>query len=244
MTTPSLTSSHRPADTRQVRSMFDAIAPTYDLLNSVLSGGMHRIWERALVGSVPTSPTGRCLDLCTGTGALVPRLTRKFQTVVGADISPRMLQVARSRFESLPQVEWVEADAQRLPFDDASFDCVTVSYGIRNVPNLELGLSEMRRVVKPGGTIAILEFGTPRNPLWRWLFSMYSTYVIPFVGGALSGQRGAYEYLPTTAAAFPCGDVFEGLLVNAGFVPCVTRRLMGGIAYIYVAKRSIEGIGR
>jgi demethylmenaquinone methyltransferase/2-methoxy-6-polyprenyl-1,4-benzoquinol methylase len=220
--------------------MFDAIAPTYDLLNSVLSGGMHRIWERTLVGSVPARPAGRCLDLCTGTGALVPRLTRKFKTVVGADISPQMLQVARCRYHSLPDVEWVEADAQRLPFGDASFDCVTVSYGIRNVPDVELVLCEMRRVVKPGGIIAILEFGTPGNPMWRWLFSMYSRYVIPLVGGALSGQRGAYEYLPKTAAAFPCGDAFEGLLGNAGLVPQATRRLMGGIAYLYVVKRPSE----
>jgi demethylmenaquinone methyltransferase/2-methoxy-6-polyprenyl-1,4-benzoquinol methylase len=224
--------------------MFDAIAPTYDLLNSVLSGGMHRIWERALVASVPVSPTGRCLDLCTGTGALVPRLAKKFQAVVGADISPQMLQVARSRFRALSHVEWVEADAQQLPFDDASFDCLTISYGIRNVPNLELGLSEIRRVVKPGGTIAILEFGTPRNSIWRGLFSLYSRCIIPFVGGMFSGQRGAYEYLPTTAAAFPYGDAFEGLLAKAGLTPQKTRRLMGGVAYIYVAARSGNGGSR
>jgi len=224
--------------------MFDAIAPTYDLLNSVLSGGMHRIWEQALVASVPASPQGRCLDLCTGTGALVPRLVKKFRAVVGVDISPQMLQVARSRFQPLSNVEWVEADAQKLPFEDASFDCLTVSYGIRNVPNLEFGLSEMCRVVKPGGTIAILEFGTPRNSLWRGLFSLYSNYIIPLVGGMLSGQRGAYEYLPTTAAAFPYGDAFEALLVKSGLAPQKTRRLMGGVAYIYVATRSGNGGSR
>ena len=220
--------------------MFDAIAPTYDLLNGVLSGGVHRMWERALVSYLPTLPSGRCLDLCTGTGALVPRLAKKFERVVGADISPQMLEVARSRFACLSDVEWVEADAQRLPFEDSSFNCLTVSYGVRNVPNLEQGLSEMRRVLKPGGTIAILEFGTPGNRIWKKLFSLYSNHVIPFIGGLLSGQRGAYEYLPTTAAAFPCGEQFEALLIKAGFEPCVTRRLMGGVAYIYVAQRLPE----
>ena len=237
MTTPALTSSRRPADTQQVRAMFDAIAPTYDLLNGILSGGAHRIWERVFVRYLPTLPTGRCLDLCTGTGALVPRLAAKFGRVVAADISPRMLQVARSRFVSLSNVDWVEADAQRLPFEDSSFNCLTVSYGVRNVPNLEQGMSEMWRVLKPGGTLAILEFGTPPNRLWNRIFSLYSKHVIPVIGGLLSGQRGAYEYLPATAAAFPCGDQFQALLIKAAFEPCVTRRLLGGVAYIYVAKR-------
>ncbi len=240
MTTPVLTSSQRPADTRQVRAMFDAIAPTYDLLNGVLSGGVHRVWERALVQSLPVCHFGSCLDLCTGTGALVPRLASKFERVVGADISPRMLHVARSRWKSLSNVTWVEADAQTLPFESASFDCLTVSYGVRNVPNLRQGLSEMWRVLKPGGTLAILEFGTPRNQLWKKLFSLYSRVVIPFIGGIISGERGAYEYLPTTAAAFPCGDEFVTLIQESGFEPLFTRRLLGGVAYIYVGRRPAE----
>lgn len=234
---PSLTPSNRPESTREVRSMFDAIAPTYDLLNSVLSGGLHKIWEGALVRSLPNLNSARVLDLCTGTGAVASRLATRYESVVGADISPRMLDVARTRHSSIRNVSWVEADAQNLAFDDCSFDFVTVAYGVRNLPDLKVGLREMYRVVKVGGQVGILEFGRPQNVLWRGVFSWYSRCVIPLLGGAISGQRGAYEYLPTTAAAFPCGAQFEELLSDVGLVPIKTVSLMGGVAYIYIAAR-------
>ena len=234
---PVLTSQQRPSNTDQVRSMFDAIAPTYDLLNTILSGGFHRRWERLLVEALPNMPQGRCLDLCTGTGALIPKLSTRYMSVVGADISPQMLEVARSRWTAIPHVTWIEADAQNLPFEDESFDVASVAYGVRNLPDLSAGLSEIRRVVKVGGQVGILEFGTARNPVWRAIFSFYSRYIIPFIGGIISGERGAYEYLPKTAAAFPCGEQFEDLLRQAGLTPLRTIPLMGGIAFIYVAKR-------
>jgi demethylmenaquinone methyltransferase/2-methoxy-6-polyprenyl-1,4-benzoquinol methylase len=217
--------------------MFDAIAPTYDLLNTVLSGGFHRRWERLLVGSLPGNPDGRCLDLCTGTGALVPKLSARYAEVVGADISPQMLEVARTRFARSSNVTLVEADAQNLPFDGGAFDVATVAYGVRNLPDLNAGLSEIRRVLKIGGQVGILEFGTPRNAVWRAIFSFYSRYIIPMVGGLLSGERDAYEYLPKTAAAFPCGAEFETLLTQAGLTPQTTIPLMGGIAFIYIAEK-------
>lgn len=217
--------------------MFDAIAPTYDLLNSILSGGLHRIWEGRLVRMLPVNSTGRYLDLCTGTGALVPRLATRCAEIVGADISPQMLQVARNRWRSIPNVSWMEADAQALPFSDEVFDAISVAYGVRNLPDLQLGLREMHRVLKPGGSIGILEFGQPTNRAWRAVFSLYSRYVIPLIGGLLSGKRAAYEYLPTTAAAFPCGEQFENLLRANGFHPIKTAPLMGGVAFIYYAEK-------
>jgi len=218
--------------------MFDAIAPTYDLLNSVLSGGINRVWEAALVKHLSRLDDARVLDLCTGTGALAVRLARRCKAVTGADISPGMLEIARARNPSLINVSWVEADAQNLPFEDGTFDVVTASYGVRNLPDLVKGLQEMCRVVSPGGQVGILEFGHPRNRVWRALFSCYSRCVIPLLGGLISGQRGAYEYLPTTAAAFPCGVAFESLLRDAGLLPIKTIPLLGGVAYIYIASRS------
>jgi len=217
--------------------MFDAIAPTYDLLNSVLSGGLHRLWERRLVKSLPVVANGRCLDLCAGTGALVPRLAPRYREVVAADISPKMLAVGQKRWAGLRNVTWVEADAQALPFDDGSFDVVSIAYGVRNLPRLDLGLREVSRVLVAGGRVAILEFGQPTNKVWRALFSWYSRIIIPRIGGWLSGDRGAYEYLPTTAAAFPCGEAFENVARASGLTPEETFPLMGGVAYLYVARK-------
>jgi demethylmenaquinone methyltransferase/2-methoxy-6-polyprenyl-1,4-benzoquinol methylase len=215
--------------------MFDAIAPRYDLLNFLLSGGLHRVWEKRLVRSLPVLERGVCLDLCTGTGALVPYLAPRYQQVCGVDISSQMLNRARQRFREISNVTWMEGDAQALSFDDGSFDVVTVAYGVRNWPERERGLREVCRVLRVGGYVGILEFGQPRNALWRALFSLYSRYVIPTIGGLLSGSRAAYEYLPKTSAVFPCGGAFEELLTSEGLTPLSTVPLAGGVAYVYVA---------
>jgi demethylmenaquinone methyltransferase/2-methoxy-6-polyprenyl-1,4-benzoquinol methylase len=226
-----------PSSTAAVRSMFDAIANTYDLLNSILSLGLHRIWEGRLVALLTAAPAGKSLDLCTGTGALVARLSEKFGSVVAADISPQMLRVGSARHASLQKCSWVEADAQAMPFADNTFDAVTISYGIRNLPDPTKGLSEALRVAKPGGELAVLEFGQPANRLWRMIFNLYGRYVIPTIGGIISGSRGPYEYLPRTASAFPCGQRFEALLREVGWVPERTVTLCGGVAFMYKARK-------
>jgi demethylmenaquinone methyltransferase/2-methoxy-6-polyprenyl-1,4-benzoquinol methylase len=228
--------------------MFDSIAPTYDLLNTVLSIGTHRLWERHVVGLLPqrhslqaAAPLEKgktvCLDLCTGTGALVPRLIPRFDQVVGADISSYMLAQAKRRFAHLKGVEWIEADAQQLPFSAESFTAISVAYGVRNLPSPLTGLREMYRVARPGAHLAVLEFGQPSNLLWRRIFEVYSRVVIPAIGGALSGNRAAYTYLPETSAAFPCGPEFEAILREAGWEPLKTTALMGGVAFSYLAKK-------
>jgi demethylmenaquinone methyltransferase/2-methoxy-6-polyprenyl-1,4-benzoquinol methylase len=217
--------------------MFDCIAPTYDLLNTILSLGLHKVWEKKLVATLPVGAEERCLDLCTGTGALVPRLAERFKQVVGADISPEMLAVGRKRWSAVAHCEWVETDAQAMPFDDNSFDAITVAYGVRNLPDPARGLHEMRRVCRAGGYLAVLEFGQPRNRLWRAFFSFYSTTIIPFVGGLISGQRRAYQYLPKTSANFPCGQAFESLMIGAGWKVERTIPLCGGVAFIYVGRK-------
>jgi demethylmenaquinone methyltransferase/2-methoxy-6-polyprenyl-1,4-benzoquinol methylase len=235
-----LSSLGRPANSTEVRAMFNAIAPRYDLLNSLLSGGMHKVWERRLVESLPKWPQATCLDLCTGTGALVPRLAKRFGRVLGVDISEKMLARARQRFPDLQNVAWQEGDAQALALEAATFDVVTVAYGVRNWPDPERGLREVARVLRPGGQVGILEFGQPRNPVWGAAFRMYSRYVIPYIGGTISGHRSAYEYLPKTSAAFPCGDSFVAMLARAGLVASSCTSLIGGVAYIYVAEKRID----
>jgi demethylmenaquinone methyltransferase/2-methoxy-6-polyprenyl-1,4-benzoquinol methylase len=232
-----LTAAGRPENTDKVRMMFDAIARRYDFLNTVLSCGLHRVWESRLVRELPGGSGGRCLDLCTGTGALVPLLVRRYSEVVGIDISTEMLNVARRRWSSLPNVTWCEGDAQSLACRDGEFDAVTVAYGVRNWPDFRVGLAEVLRVVRPGGCVGILEFGQPRNAVWRWCFSLYSRYVIPTLGGLVSGTRAPYEYLPRTSAVFPCGEDFEVVLKEVGFSGVRRISLLGGVAHIYIASK-------
>jgi demethylmenaquinone methyltransferase/2-methoxy-6-polyprenyl-1,4-benzoquinol methylase len=236
-TVTEISSVPTPIALGEVRSMFDRIAPTYDKLNGVLSLGVNRLWERKLVRNLPKVSGGLCLDVCTGTGALVPRLAPHFQGVVGVDISKEMLSRGRKRCKEFPQCAWIESDAQEMPFADNAFDVISVSYGVRNIPSPERGLSEMLRVCCPGGTLGVLEFGQPSNRLVSRAYNWYSTRVIPRVGEYISGERSAYEYLPRTAAAFPCGTAFEDLLKKSGWIPRKTIPLFGGIAYIYIADK-------
>lgn len=226
-----------PTSTGEVRKMFDRIAPTYDKVNKVLSLGINRFWEWRLVRNLTRTKGGLCLDLCTGTGALVPRLSPHYRGVVAVDISSEMLSRGRARFRHLPNLAWIESDAQNMPFADESFNAISVSYGVRNLPDLEVGLREMWRVCIPGGMLGILEFGQPTNKVWSKIYQWYSDKIIPRLGGYISGDRGAYEYLPKTAAAFPCGARFEEILSKSGWLPHKTISLMGGIAFIYIATK-------
>ena len=235
-----MSSLSRPVSVGDVRSMFDKIAPTYDKLNGVLSLGINRLWERRLVRNLPRVGGGLVLDVCTGTGALVPRLAPHFRGVVAVDISKEMLSRGRKRCQDIPQTAWIESDAQDMPFADGSFEVISVSYGIRNIPSPEKGLREMYRVCLPGGTIGVLEFGQPTNKYLSKLYQWYSKNVIPRVGAYISGDDGAYQYLPRTAAAFPCGAEFEDLLKTTGWIPRKTISLCGGIAFIYIAEKPAE----
>lgn len=229
--------THKPHSTQEVQRMFDSIAPTYDILNLMLSAGSHKAWESKLVDSLPEAPSGTCLDICTGTGALIPRLVRRFSSVVGLDVSPKMLSIAKRKYGGMHKVSFIKADAQKLPFSDNCFDRITVAYGVRNLPDYLAGLKEIARVLKPGGVLGILEFGQPRLAVWRQAFNLYSRTLMPLLGRIISGNSHAYTYLPQTAAAFPCGDLFAKDLIACGLSPTKTHSCMGGIAYIYVAKK-------
>ncbi len=222
-----------------VREMFGSIAEKYDITNTALSMGMHHLWKRGLIGMSSGGVSKVALDLCTGTGDLLPRLEKKFGKVVGADFCGPMLKVAAERFNGeSKRFELVEADAMALPFPDQTFDTVTVSFGVRNFRDLKVGLIEIKRVLKKEGEVLILEFGQPSGFIFGPLFRFYSKYIIPLIGGALTGNKQAYTYLPETSKNFPCGQQFAEVLTGVGFTTVSVRPCSFGIAYIYKAKKT------
>lgn len=218
--------------------MFASIASRYDLTNSVLSLGIHHVWRRALVGLLPRSRDKLALDLCTGTGDLLPLLSRRFGRAIGADFCLPMLQAGRGKLTRYGAPPLLQADALALPFKECSVDVITVAFGVRNLERVVDGLREMRRVLKPGGHLLVLEFGQPKSALFGALYRWYSRALMPRIGGLLTGNRDAYTYLPSTAKNFPCGAAFEALLEEAGLAPERTRPLTGGIAWAYRAAKS------
>lgn len=220
---------------KEVQEMFGSIAERYDMANSFLSLGIHKWWRRRLSSAWRrlTVP-GPVLDLCSGTGDVLFELEKTFPHCVGADFCLPMLAQGKKRKESSI---FLQADALQLPFPDETFSLITVSFGVRNLEKLEVGLQEMFRVLKSGGHLLVMEFGQPRNRVWRALFSLYSFQIMPLLGGLLTGNRAAYEYLPRTSQKFPCGEAFIAQLKAAGFSSCTARSLSGGVAYIYYGQK-------
>jgi demethylmenaquinone methyltransferase/2-methoxy-6-polyprenyl-1,4-benzoquinol methylase len=206
-----------------VRGIFNAIAPSYDLLNHLMSMGLdRRWWWRAAKSFAPVlaRPEAKVLDLCCGTGdmtaALLRRRPAQGEAVTGLDFSAQMLGRARVKYAEANAL-WVEGDAMRLPHPDASFDLVTAAFGFRNLTNYAGGLAEIYRVLRPGGQIGILECNQPDG--WRGaLYNVYLHYGLPLIGGLVSGERGAYAYLPASIARFPRPQQMMAMMAEAGFV--------------------------
>lgn len=223
-----------------VHDMFTRVAPRYDLANHVLSGGMHLLWKKRTVERSGAGPGDAVLDCATGTGDLAflfAQLVREHGEVVGCDYNEAMLERARDkqRRRSLPtDIEWSEQDVQNLGFGNDRFDVAAAAFGLRNVDNPARALSEMCRTVKPGGRVVVLEFGQPKGPVAP-IYNFYSESILPTVGGWLTGEREAYEYLHETASTFPCGEEFASGMRDAGsFERIQTERLFAGIAWLYV----------
>lgn len=217
--------------------MFSDIAPRYDLTNSVLSLGIHHLWRKRTVKVSGAKPGSSVLDCATGTGDLALEFKRTVGPtgkVLGTDFNADMLSHAPAKATSKGlAVDFEVADAMHLPYADATFDVASISFGIRNVDDPKTALAEMARVVKPGGRIVILEFGQPRG-IMGLTYRFYSKNIIPLIGGLLTGNRKAYEYLPTTAAAFPCREQFTELMQSTGrLTDCTYEELTGGIAFLY-----------
>ncbi len=214
-------------------AMFSRIAGTYDLANDVLSLGHHRSWRAALLAAVDVKAGERALDVATGTGEVALALAARGADVVGVDPCEPMLEVARAKHSN---VSFVVGDAMALEFGDAAFDVVTISWGIRNVADPQRGLNEFARVLKPGGRLAVLEFGQPSGVVGA-AYDLYGKHVLPRLGGLVSGDGAAYAYLNRSSSRFPCGDAFLSMLRTAGFVDVDARRFFGGLAWLYTARR-------
>jgi demethylmenaquinone methyltransferase / 2-methoxy-6-polyprenyl-1,4-benzoquinol methylase len=210
-----------------VRVMFDRIAPVYDPMNRVMTMGLDGRWRRMTAEAV-VRPDDRVLDACCGTGDLALAAARAGGHVVGLDFSERMLERARRKSGA---VEWVRGDLLELPFEDGSFDAATVGFGVRNVADLERALGELRRILRPGGRLGILEITTPRGPL-RLFYGLWFDRVVPLLGKLLRGGS-AYTYLPASVRRFPGPEELAALLERAGFEEVSARLLAGGIVALH-----------
>jgi demethylmenaquinone methyltransferase / 2-methoxy-6-polyprenyl-1,4-benzoquinol methylase len=216
-----------------VRTMFDRIAPVYDAMNHVMTAGLDRRWRR-LTAEATVRPGDRVLDACCGTGDLaLADLKAGAAEVVGLDFSERMLERARRKSDA---VEWVEGDMLALPFEAESVDAVTVGFGVRNVEDLEAGLRELRRVLRPGGRLGVLEITRPRG-LLRPFFRLWFDVLVPLAGKVLPGGR-AYAYLPASVRRFPGPDDLAAAIERCGFRGVQYRRLGGGIVALHTAEAS------
>jgi demethylmenaquinone methyltransferase/2-methoxy-6-polyprenyl-1,4-benzoquinol methylase len=222
-----------PARTQRIREMFDRIAAGYDRQNTLFSLDRDRAWRRRAAGLAALRPGDFALDLCTGTGKLAAELlayVRPGGRVVGLDFSTRMLELARRR---VPGVEFKLGDVMAMPFADGTVDAVTIAFGLRNLVDREGGLREMRRVLKPGGRLVILEFPTPPRGLAALPYRVYLTRVMPLVAGWLGEDRQAYEYLADTVQAFPSPLELARLMELAGFGEVQVQRMTGGIVALH-----------
>ena len=222
---------------RRVRDMFARISPRYDLLNHLLSVNTDKRWRRAVVEKLrPLLPANaQVLDVACGTGDLSVALFERIGVrVVGVDFCRPMLELAAQK---KPQISFVEGDALQLPFGDAAFDAVTIGFGLRNLSSVENGLHELRRVLKPNGWAAILEFSRPVVPGFRSLAAAYCTRLLPRIGGMISGSRSAYEYLPDSVSRFPDQETLSAMMRDVGFAEVAFQNLTGGVAALHTGRR-------
>lgn len=222
-----------------VRNLFDTIAPRYDLLNHVLSSGVDVLWRKKAIRMLRQVQPAHILDVATGTADLAIEAARlQPESILGVDIAPTMLRIGREKIERKGlrgRITLREGSAENLPAEDQSMDAVTVAFGVRNFSNLQKGLTEMRRVLKPGGVALILEFSRPRHTPFKQLYQIYFQHILPVVGGWISRNKEAYRYLPSTVAQFPDGEAFCSIVRSAGFANVRMVPLTFGIATIYLA---------
>ena len=224
----------------QVRAMFDRISRFYDVMNSVMTAGLHHSWRRRAADLARLAPGDRALDVATGTGDLAVELASRVGpdgTVVGCDFSDSMLEQARAK---APQLEWEWANALELPYPDASFDAATVGFGARNFSDLDRGLAEMARVVRPGGRVVVLEITTPTRPPLSTFFSIWFDRLVPALG-RLTGDPDAYTYLPSSVKRFPGPDALAAKLSAAGLVEVGWVLTAGGIIALHAGTRPEPG---
>jgi demethylmenaquinone methyltransferase/2-methoxy-6-polyprenyl-1,4-benzoquinol methylase len=223
-----------------VQQHFTAIARRYDLMNSILSLGLHRLWKRTAVKTLKLKEGDRIIDVCGGTGDLALLAARTIGhagRVVVYDMNRAMMEAGRSKAADAPLAEkicWVQGDAERISFRDYSFDAAMVGFGVRNLTHMEEGFIEMYRVLKPGGKLMCLEFSKPSSSLFRFLYDLYSFTVIPLAGKLFTGSREAYTYLFESIRMLPSPEDISSLLEKIGFSQVIHHKLTNGIAVIHL----------
>ncbi|MBW7867567.1 MAG: bifunctional demethylmenaquinone methyltransferase/2-methoxy-6-polyprenyl-1,4-benzoquinol methylase UbiE [Brumimicrobium sp.] len=226
------------AKKEEVSEMFNNISKKYDFLNHFLSLGIDKLWRKKAIRILKQSQPKNIIDLATGTGDFaIASLKLNPKKIIGVDISDGMLEVGRQKIKKLKQeniISMIHGDSENLPFENDEFDALTVGFGVRNYEHLEKGLAEMLRVVKPNGTLVILEFSKPKRFPLKQLFGIYSKYMIPFFGKLFSKDNAAYTYLPESVAIFPEGKDFLNILEKVGYRNTKAIPVSGGIATIYV----------
>lgn len=222
----------------QVATMFNNVAGTYDFLNHFFSLGIDKLWRRKLVKLIGKTSPKVILDVATGTADLaIAELALKPEKIIGVDISEKMLAVGKEKTKQYPAIELQLADGENLPFNTDTFDAVSIAFGIRNFENAIVGLQEMRRVLKVGGKVFVLEFSKPNNWLIKKLYYFYFCNVLPFIGKLVSKDARAYSYLPESVRIFPDGKKFIELLQYAGYKNITCKQLTFGISTIYIAEK-------
>lgn len=227
-----------------VRRHFNRVAPKYDFMNTLLSFGIQYAWKRAAIRTMGLRPGDRVLDVCGGTADLslmASRRTGADGLCVVYDINRAMLRAGQPKVRQAPggdRIQFVQGDAENITFPDNTFDAAMVGFGIRNVTRMKQGFREMHRVLKPGGTFMCLEFSKPVNPVFRWLYDIYSFYVMPFLGHLLVGSAESYSCLPETIRLFHLPDEIAAILEDIGFRRVAYRRLTNGIAVVHVGHKA------
>jgi demethylmenaquinone methyltransferase / 2-methoxy-6-polyprenyl-1,4-benzoquinol methylase len=225
----------------QVEDMFDRISPRYDLLNHLLSANIDKLWRRKAIRLLRPYQPQTILDIATGTADFaVAAAQLNPEKITGIDLSEGMLKVGRQKIEKYGMdnlIELLKADSEALPFENGSYDAAIVAFGVRNFENLQKGLREIFRVLKPGGVFIVLEFSKPQNMLFRRLYFFYFTRILPKLGRLISRNNRAYSYLPESVREFPDGKNFTAVLENTGFQKCIVQPLTMGIASIYKAQK-------
>ena len=228
------------AKTEQVKEMFDSIAPAYDFMNRAMTFGIDKLWRAKAVRMIKAHTPSTILDVATGTGDLAIKLARSLSInkITGIDLSEGMIEIGRRKVTEANLdnvISFTTGDCLNLPFDDNSFDCVTVAYGVRNFEHLDKGYQQMHRVLNNGGMLCVIELSTPTSKIIKPLYNFYTHHIIPFVGRLISKDVRAYSYLPESIAAVPQGNDMLQLMKNAGFKDCKFHSMTFGSCTIYTA---------
>ena len=227
------------AHVEKVDALFSTIAMRYDLVNDIQSAGLHRLWKRKMARLVALGESEQALDVCCGTGDLIVRLAKGGGRVGGVDMNGAMLNVARRRLakRNIAQSRLYQADALQLPFGDGQFDVVTIAYGLRNLADYKIGLQEIFRVLKPGGRLAILDFGKPPNRFLRGLYYQYLRWVLPVFGWLFCGSASAYAYILDSLEKYPAQSGVKDMLDEIGFSSVNVANIMLGTMSLHIASR-------